>query len=222
MKGVAVPLILHQHPLSSYCWKAKIALYEAGLPFEARLVDFGDPEGRAAFQALSPMGKMPLLEDTDRGRLVPETTVIIEYLQARHAPSAGLIPADAEAALRVRLLDRVFDSYVMDPTSRIVAENFRGGDDPVGVAQADATLARSYGWLERELAGRTWAAGEAFTLADCAAAPALFYADKVAPFRDSHPTLGAYLDRLEARPSFARTLQEAQPVMHMFPGRKAA
>lgn len=215
-------LILHEHPLSSFCWKAKIALYETGLPFETRLVDFGSPEGRAALLALWPLGKMPVLEDTDRGRSIPETSVIIEYLQAFHAPGAGLIPADAEAALRVRMLDRIFDSYVMEPMSRIVAENFRGGEDPVGVAQADATLARSCDWLEGELAGRTWAAGETFTLADCAAAPALYYADKVAPFRASHPTLGAYLGRLEARPSFARTLQEAQPVWHMFPGRKAA
>lgn len=215
-------LILHEHPLSSFCWKAKIALYETGLPFEAKLVAFYEEASRAAHYARWPLGKIPVLEDTARGRLVAETSVIIEYLQTFHAPSAGFIPADPEAALRVRLLDRVFDSYVMEPMSRIVAENFRGGEDPVGVAQADALLAKSYDWLEGELAGRDWAAGEDFTLADCAAAPSLYYADKVAPFRASHPTLGAYLDRLEARPSFARTLEEAQPVWHMFPGRKAA
>jgi len=215
-------LILHEHPLSSFCWKAKIALYEMALPFEARLLELHDEATRAAHYARWPLGKMPVLEDTDRGRVIPETSVIVEYLQVFHAPDAGLIPADPEAALRVRLLDRVFDSYVMEPMSRIVAENFRGGEDPVGVAQADALLARAYAWLEGELAGRTWAAGETFTLADCAAAPSLFYADKVLPFRASHPTLAGYLDRLLARPSFARTLQEAQPVWHMFPGRKAA
>jgi len=215
-------LILHEHPLSSYCWKAKVALYETGLPFETQLVAPYDEASRAAHYARWPLGKMPVLEDTDRGRIVPETSVIIEYLQVFHAPSAGLIPAYPEAALRVRTLDRVFDSYVMEPMSRVVAENFRGGEDPVGVAQADALLAKAYGWLEGELAGRAWAAGEEFTLADCAAAPALYYADKVLPFRATHPTLGAYLDRLEARPSFARTLEEAQPVWHMFPGRKAA
>jgi len=215
-------LILHEHPLSSFCWKAKTALYEMGVPFEARLVQPYNEQSWAAHLARWPIGKMPVLEDTGRGRVIPETSVIVEYVQAFHAPSAGMIPAEPEAALRVRLLDRVFDSYVMEPMSRIVAENFRGGEDPVGVAQADALLAKSYDWLEGELAGRTWAAGEAFTLADCAAAPSLFYADKVLPFRASHPTLGAYLDRLEARPSFARVLEEAQPVWHMFPGRKAA
>ncbi len=215
-------LILHEHPLSSYCWKAKIALRETGLPFETRLVAPYEPQVWAEHVARWPLGKMPVLEDTGRDRIVPETTVIIEYLQLFHAPAAGFIPADPEAALKVRLLDRVFDSYVMEPTSRIVAENFRGGEDPVGVAQADAALVKSYDWLEGELAGRTWAAGETFTLADCAAAPALYYADKVAPFRASHPTLGAYLGRLEARPSVARTLEDAQPVWHMFPGRKAA
>jgi Glutathione S-transferase len=215
-------LILHEHPLSSYCWKAKVALREAGMPFETRRVEPQDEASRAAHLARWPLGKMPVLEDAARGRFIPETSIIIEYVQAFHAPGAGLIPADPEAALRVRLLDRVFDSYVMEPMSRIVAENFRGGEDPVGVAQADAALARSYDWLETELAGRAWAAGETFTLADCAAAPSLFYADKVLPFRASHPTLGAYLDRLQARPSFARTLEEAQPVWHMFPGRKAA
>jgi glutathione S-transferase len=215
-------LILHEHPLSSYCWKAKVALYETGVAFETRLVELYDEASRAAHFARWPLGKMPVLEDPARGRFVAETSVIVEYLQAYHAPEAGLIPADVEAALRVRLLDRVFDNYVMEPMSRVVAENFRGGDDPVGVAQADATLAKAYGWLEQELAGRAWAAGEAFTLADCAAAPSLYYADKVAPFRASHPTLGAYLGRLEARPSFARTLEQAQPVWHMFPGRKAA
>jgi glutathione S-transferase len=215
-------LILHEHPLSSYCWKAKVALYETGLPFEAQLVAPYDEASRAAHYARWPLGKMPVLEDTDRGRIVPETSVIVEYLQVFHAPSAGLIPADPEAALRVRMLDRVFDNYVMEPMSRIVAENFRGGEDPVGVAQADALLVKAYDWLEGELAGRAWAAGEGFTLADCAAAPALYYADKVLPFRADYPTLGAYLGRLEARPSFARTLEEAQPVWHMFPGRKAA
>jgi glutathione S-transferase len=215
-------LILHQHPLSSFCWKVKVAFYEMETPFEARLLELHDAASRAAHYARWPIGKMPVLEDTATGKVVAETSIIIEYVQARYAPRAGLIPAELEAALSVRLLDRVFDSYVMEPMSRIVAENFRGGEDPVGVAAADALLARSYDYLEAELAGRRWATGDDFTLADCAAAPSLFYADKVAPFRASHPTLGAYLERLEARPSFARTLHEAQPVWHMFPGRKAA
>jgi glutathione S-transferase len=216
-------LILHQHPLASFCWKVSFALYEAGTPFESRLVDLGDEASRAAFLALWPLGKMPVLEDTARGQAVPETTVILEYLQAFYPPREPQIPTDPDLALRVRRLDRVFDLYVQTPMQRIVAENFRPEDarDPFGVAEADAQLAKSYDHLEGELAGRAWAAGDAFSLADCAAAPALFYAGKVAPFAASHPTLGAYYDRLEARPAFQRVLAEAQPYMHMFPGRAA-
>ena len=215
-------LILHEHPLSSFCWKAKIALYESGLPFETRMANPGSEAGRAALAALWPIGKMPVLEDTARRRVIPETSIIVEYIQAFHAPSAGLIPSDPDAMIRARLLDRVFDNYLNTQVGRIVAENFRGGEDPVGVAEADRLLTRSYAYLEAELAGRAWAAGDDFTLADCAAAPALFYAEKVLPFRDSHPTLRAYYDRLEARPSFVRAVEEAQPFMHLFPGRKAA
>jgi glutathione S-transferase len=216
-----MPLILHQHPLASFCWKVTTALYETGTPFESQMVDLGDEVSRAAFFALWPMGKMPVLEDTERGAVVPETTVIVEYLQTFHPHGAALIPADPDAAWRVRLLDRVFDNYVQAPMQRIVAENFRGptARDPAGVAEADALLARSYDYLERELGGRAWAAGDAFTLADCAAAPALYYAGKVLPFADSHPALAAYYRRLAARPSFVRVLAEAEPFMPMFPGR---
>jgi glutathione S-transferase len=119
-------LILHEHPLSSYCWKAKVGLYETGLPFETQLVAPYEEASRAAHYARWPIGKMPVLEDTGRGRIVPETSVIIEYVQTFHAPNAGLIPADPDAALQVRMLDRVFDGYVMEPMSRVVAENFRG------------------------------------------------------------------------------------------------
>jgi glutathione S-transferase len=214
-------LIFHEHPLSSFCWKAKIALYEIGAAFDARLVDLTEAESRAAFFALWPIGKMPVLEDAGRGAIIPETSVIIEYLQAFHAPPGALISEDPTVAVRARLLDRVFDLYVNVPMGRIVAENFRGGADPVGVAEADALLARTYDYLETELSGRRWAAGDDFGLADCAAAPALFYADKVLPYRADHPALAAYYDRLAMRPSFVRTLEEAQPYMHFFPGRAA-
>lgn len=214
-------LILHQHPLASFCWKVTLGLYETGTPFEARLLDFSDPQARDAFFARWPIGKIPLLEDTGRGVVVPETTVILEYVQSFHPHGAPLIPADPEAALKVRMLDRVFDNYVQVPMQRIIAENFRGpGDrDPFGVAEADAALAKAYDYLEGELAGRTWAAGDAFSLADCAAAPALFYAGDVLPFAETHPALSAYYDRLKARPAFARVLAEAQPYMQMYPGR---
>lgn len=212
-------LTLHMHPLSSYCWKVLIALYENATPFEARLVDFSDPEGIAAFRALWPTTKMPLLCDAARDRTVPETSIIIEYLQAAYPGPVRFIPDDPEAALRTRLMDRLFDLYVMTPMQAIVGDRIRPVDakDPYGVAQARAQLAMAYGLLEGELAGRTWAAGEDFGLADCAAAPALFYANKVAPLTDSHPKVSAYLDRLLARPSFARVLQEAEPYFAMFP-----
>ncbi|MEJ2818612.1 glutathione S-transferase family protein [Caulobacter sp. CCG-8] len=212
-------LTLHMHPLSSYCWKVLIALYENATPFEARLVDFSDPEGIAAFRALWPTTKMPLLCDAARDRTVPETSIIIEYLQAAYPGPVRFIPDDPEAALRTRLMDRLFDLYVMTPMQAIVGDRIRPADakDPYGVIQARAQLAMAYGLLEGELAGRTWAAGEDFGLADCAAAPALFYANKVAPLTDSHPKLSAYLDRLLARPSFARVLQEAEPYFAMFP-----
>ncbi|TCS16024.1 glutathione S-transferase family protein [Caulobacter sp. BK020] len=212
-------LTLHMHPLASYCWKVLIALYENDTPFEAHLVDLSDPQVVAAFKTLWPTAKMPLLVDKARDRIVPETSIIIEYLQTAYPGPVRFIPDDAEAALRARLLDRLFDNYVQEPMQKIVADRIRPADakDPHGVAHARAQLAVAYNLLEDQLAGRTWAAGEAFSLADCAAAPALFYADKVAPLGETHPTVSAYLDRLRARPSFARVLQEAEPYFAMFP-----
>jgi glutathione S-transferase len=212
-------LTLHMHPLASYCWKVLIALYENDTPFEARLVDLGDPETAAAFKALWPTAKMPLLRDEARDRTVPETSIIIEYLQTAYPGPVTFIPDEPEAALRVRLLDRLFDLYVQNTMQAIVGDRIRPADakDPYGVAHARSQLAMAYDLLETELAGRIWAAGEAFSLADCAAAPALFYANKVAPLDGSHPNVSAYLDRLLARPSFVRVLQEAEPYFAMFP-----
>jgi glutathione S-transferase len=213
-------LTLHMHPLSSYCWKVLIALYENDTPFEARVLDLSDPAVVAAFKALWPTTKMPLLCDAARDRTVPETSIIIEYLQATYPGPVRFIPDDPDAALRVRLMDRLLDLYVMTPMQAIVADRIRPAGvakDPHGVAQARAQLAMAYDMLEAELAGRTWAAGEMFGLADCAAAPALFYANKVAPLTQAHPRTSAYLDRLLTRPSFARVLQEAEPYFAMFP-----
>jgi glutathione S-transferase len=214
-----MPLTLHMHPLASYCWKVLIALYENDTPFEARLVDLGDPAAAAAFRALWPTGKMPVLRDEARDRTVAETSIIIEYLQSAYPGPVRFIPADPEAALRVRLLDRVFDLYVQEPMQKIVGDRLRpaGAQDPHGVAHARSQLAMAYDLLDAELAGRTWAAGEVFSLADCAAAPALFYADKVAPLGQAHPILSAYLRRLMVRPSFSRVVDEAQPYFAMFP-----
>jgi glutathione S-transferase len=214
-----VALILWSHPFSSFCQKALIALYETGLPFVARLVDFGDPASADAFRALWPLAKMPVLVDEERKLTLPESTIVIEHLH-RLAPAAGLIPSDPESALMVRLLDRIFDHYIEHPMQKIVGDRLRppGREDAFGVADAHAQLRVTYGVLEGELAdGRHWAASEAFTLADCAAAPGLFYADLVEPFRHGWPKLTAYFDRLTRRPSFARVLREAEPFLPLFP-----
>ncbi len=209
-------LRLHAHPLASYCWKVLIALYETGTPFESALVDLGDPDGRAAFLALSPMGKMPALED--EGRVVLESSIIIEYLDQRFPGPRPLLPA-GDGALDVRFWDRFFDLYVQEPMQRIVADRLRpeANRDPLGVEQARGVLATACGVVEDRMGGRTWAVGDDFTLADCAAAPALFYADQVQPLAERWPVTAAYLQRLSQRPSVARVLAEAEPYFQMFP-----
>jgi glutathione S-transferase len=212
-------LILHAHPLSSYCWKALIALHEKQLDFEFRLLDLGDPDARAAFAALWPIAKMPVLEDSGRGVVVPETSIIIDYLDAHHPGAIRLVPEEADAARDVRLWDRIFDLYVQGPMQRIVGDRLRPEDkrDAFGVEEARAALATALNLVDREAAGKTWARGEAFTLADCAAVPALFYADKVMPLARTWPEALALLERLKARPSVARVLVEAEPWFKYFP-----
>ena len=212
-------LILHAHPLSSYCWKVLIALYEKGIDFEFRQVDLGDPDSRAALAALWPMAKMPVLEDRTRGIAVPETSIIIDYLDAYHQGAIRLIPEALDAARDVRLWDRIFDLYVQTPMQRIVADRLRPQDrrDAFGVEEARGALATALDMIEREVAGKAWARGDAFTLADCAAVPALFYADKVMPFEGTWPETLALLGRLKARPSVARVLAEAEPWFQYFP-----
>ena len=213
-----MPLKLYAHPLSSYCWKALIALYEKGTPFSLELVDFGDPESAGAFRALWPLAKMPVLVDED-GTVVVESSIVVEHLDLHHPGPVRLVPEDAKTALEVRKLDRLFDAYVMTPMQQIIGDRLRPADahDPHGVAASRGLLDSFYAWLEGELAGRTWAAGDAFTLADCSAAPSLHYADRVQPFRNTHPVLAAYLARLEARPSFGRVRAEAEPYAHFYP-----
>ncbi|WP_420145953.1 glutathione S-transferase family protein [Sphingobium sp.] len=210
-------MILYYHPLSSYCWKVLIAFHENGVSFTAKMLE--DGAAAAEWQALWPIGKFPVLHDPARNATVGEAGIIIEYL-AQHEPGTfHPFPADPDAALDVRLMDRLFDNYVMTPMQALVADRLRpeGQRDPYGVAQARDMLGKAYAMLERRMAGRTWAAGDSFTLADCAAAPALFYADRIVPLGDGHPILSAYLKRLEARPSFARVLKDKQPWWHMFP-----
>jgi glutathione S-transferase len=212
-------LRLHYHPLSSFCWKVLIPLYENGTPFEPVFVDLGDEASRAAFLKVWPMGKFPVLEDTDRGEIVPESTIIIDYLD-RYLPGAvRFTPADPDLAWRVRLWDRFFDLRVHEQMQRVVADRNRRTDqkDPFGVADARRQLANAYCVLESEAVSRTWFSGDAFGLADCAATPALYYANRVQPFGPEHPALKAYLDRLMARPSFVRVFEEAGPYLHYFP-----
>jgi glutathione S-transferase len=209
-------LTLHMHPLSSYCHKVLIALYELEAPFEPAFLDFGNEAAREAFFRLWPIGKMPVLEDRAAGVVLPETSVIIDYLNRRFG--GDLIPADPDAALDVRLQDRFFDLYVHTPMNVFTWDLLRpeGQRDPYGVQQAGELLFKAYDMIEQRMAGREWAAGDRFSLADCAAAPALFYAEGRVPFGD-RPHLRAYLERLKARPSYARTLKEAEPYFHMVP-----
>lgn len=213
-------LTLHFHPLSSYCWKALIGLYELDVPFEKHLVDLSDPAARAAFARLWPLAKFPVLRDDARDRTVPESTIILEYLDRSSTGARRLIPADPERALECRLRDRLYDLYVHHPMQRIVGDRIRpeGQRDPFGVDQARAQLETAYALADEQLRAGPWAMGADFTLADCAAMPALFYANKVAPFAERWRHLGAYLERLKERPSVARVLREAEPYMKMFPG----
>jgi glutathione S-transferase len=213
-------LKLYYHPLASYCWKPLIALYEAEVPCEKQLVDLGNVTERAAFLELTPLGKFPLLHDTARDRLIAESSIVIEYL-ALVAPSAArLFPGSGEGVLEVRARDRFFDFYVMEPMSKIVEDKLRPEHqrDPRGVADARARLDTAYAVAEQFLRVSGWAVGDVFSLADCAAAPSLFYAGKVHPLTAAFPRVRSYLERLTARPSFARVLREAEPYMSMFPG----
>jgi glutathione S-transferase len=207
---------LYAHPFSSYCQKVLIALYENDIPFEFCILA-GDETTSAEHARLWPLKRMPVLLDGER--TVVEASIIIEYLGLRYPGASRLIPEDREAALDVRMLDRFFDNYVMTPMQRIVADHLRAGAvrDPYGVTEARKLLDVAYGWLDDALRGRTWAAGGEFSLADCAAAPALFYADWVHPLGAAQATVLAYRRRLLARPSFARAVEEARPYRPLFP-----
>ncbi|MBU1375985.1 MAG: glutathione S-transferase family protein [Alphaproteobacteria bacterium] len=208
-------LTLHSHPLASFCHKVLIGLYEAEVPFEMRLVNLGDPEARAAFVKISPWGKMPVLRDDARDRTVFETSIILEYLEQHYPGPRPLMPADPEARLEMRLWDRIFDLYVQTPMQAAVAATMRG--EPDQAAASAAALPTAYDQIEARMAGREWVMGDQFTHADCAAAPALFYASVVAPFGEDRPALSAYFERLIARPSVARVLVEARPYFDMYP-----
>jgi len=215
-------LRLHFHPLASFCWKALIALYENDTPFEPHIVDLGNEFENAAFRKIWPIGKFPVLRDEARDRTIPEASIIIEYLDQNYPGKTRLVPTDADLALRTRLHDRFYDLYVHEPMQKIVVDKIRppGQDDPHGVEVARALITTAYDVVEHEMITNTWAMGEAFTLADCAAAPALYYANLVVPLDRRHQNTADYLARLTQRPSFARVLAEAQPYFSMFPGHR--
>ena len=210
-------LQLFGHPFSSYTWKTLIPLYENATPFTFRIVDGDHPENCGELARYSAMGKFPLL--IDGAAKVFEATAVIEHLVAFHPGPVRLIPADPAAAVKTRMLDRVFDNYVMGNMQVLVADAMRPAEhrDPHGVARAKADLDRIYAWLDTELADREWAIGGDFTLADCAAAPSLFYADWAWPIAERFATLKAYRGRLLARPSVARAVDEARPYRPFFP-----
>lgn len=216
-------LTLYMHPLASFCHKALIALYENDTPFHPHLVDLADPEARASFYALWPMGRFPLLRDDARDCLVPESSIIIEYLAQHYPGKVALVPKDADLARETRLRDRFFDLYVNEAMQKVVTDRLRpsGSHDHYGVSEARDRLRTAYDLLEKDMATRTWAMGDSYGMADCSASPALFYANMVIPLDESHPHTAAYLLRLMQRPSFARVLREAQPYLHMVP-REAA
>jgi len=212
-----MPLQLYGHPFSSYCQKVLIALYENAIPFGLQMLAPDHPEATREFERLWPLKRMPIL--VDGGRTVVEATIIVEHLDLHHPGPVRLVSADRKVALDVRMMDRFFDNYVMTPMQKIVGDRLRPADerDPRGVADARALLETAYRWLDATLAERVWAASGAFSLADCAAAPALFYADWAHPIDEALRRVRAYRARLLARPSFARAVDEARPYRKFFP-----
>jgi glutathione S-transferase len=211
-------LKLYMHPLSSYCHKALIAFYENEIPFEIKRVD--EPSVSRELKELWPVARFPVLHDEAREEVIPEASIIIEYLAQHYPGKLKLIPEDPERARQVRLRDRFYDNYMHAALQKYALNGMRPRDkrDPLGIDEALAMFRTTLEMVEVQMAGRTWAAGEEFTMADCAAAPPLFYGNLLlVSFRDTHPTAAAYLDRLMRRPSYARALEEARPYMHLLP-----
>lgn len=212
-------LTLYFHPLSSFCQKVLIALYENETPFQPRIVDLMNEEARGDFLKVWPIGKFPVLRDERRDRTVPESSIVIEYLDQHYPGPTRFVPDDPELARQMRFRDRFYDLHVNVPMQKVVTDKLRpaGKSDPFGVEMAQRQLGTALDMIEADMAGKTWAMGDTFSMADCAAAPALFYADIVAPFGASHPNAAAYLRRLTERPSYARALVQAQPYLALMP-----
>lgn len=207
-------LQLFVHPFSSFSWKALIPLWSNETPFTYRSVDPSDPSGMADLKAVWPLGKFPVLIDGEQ--VIPEATCIIEHLQARHPGTNRWIP-DGDAGRYVRFVDRFFDLHIQGNFQPSVNHAIWPDGEGLAAARGREALVVAYDWLEANLPDAGWAAGDSFTLADCAAAPALFYADWVVPFGDTHPRLTAYRQRLLAHPAVSRAVEEARPYRHYFP-----
>lgn len=208
-------LTLYYHPLASFCHKVLIALYENDTGFERRIIDLGDDADRAELLALWPIGKFPVIRDHTRKRDVAETTIIIEYLERFFPGERPLIPREWEDALQVRLWDRFFDNYLQVPMQQIVSDHMRGAKGDV--SREKATLETAYGMIDQQMASKMWVAGQDFSMADCAAAPALFYTSTLQPFPPKLGPLRAYFDRLMERPSVQRVIEEARPYFPLYP-----
>lgn len=213
-------LTLYFHPLSSFCQKALIALYENGTPFTPQKVDLMDEKENAAFKQLWPVGKFPVLRDEKNGKTIPESTSIIEYLAQHYPGPVELVPKDPDAALTVRAQDRFYDLNVHLLTQKVITDRLRpaGQNDTFGVEHARGLLQTALSIIDKAMAKKTWATGETFTMADCAAAPSLFYTNRaVTPLAGTFDNVAAYLDRLMKRPSYARALKEAEPFLRYVP-----
>jgi glutathione S-transferase len=215
-----MPLTVYLHPLSSFCHKVLIGLYENATPFVPQIVNLGDPVARAEFKKIWPFARFPVLRDEARGRTVPESTTIIEYLAQHYPGPAKLIPDDPQLAAQARAADRFYDLHLHVPMQKVVGDKLRPADrhDPLGVDQAREQMRTALRIANDEMAAQLWAVGDHFSMADCAAAPPLFFINLMMPLADEFPHLSAYLDRLMKRPSYARVLAEAQPYLAMFPG----
>jgi glutathione S-transferase len=212
-------LTLHFHPLASFCWKVLIALYENDIPFTPNKIDLGNPVERAALVELWPIGKFPVLSDSARKQILPESSVIIEHLDRHYPGPTRFIPADPELALQTRLRDRFYDLYVQLPMQKIMGDRLRpeGKKDRHGVEEARAQLRTSYAMIAQQMRGGGWAMGDDFSLADCAALPPLFFGSMAEPFGGDNKAVAAYFERLKARPSVARVMKEAEPYFNMVP-----
>jgi len=214
-----MPLTLYYHPLSSFCHKVLIALYENETPFSGEVLNLQDRQASAQFLDRWPLGKIPVLYDAQRDRTIPETSIIIEYLQQHYPGSKPLLPRDLNEQLETRLWDRFFDLYLQVPMQKIVGDRLRpaGQKDSTGVEDARSVLRTAYGILEKRMANRTWIAGQAFSLAECAAAPALFYSTIVMPLPTQCLQLMQYFERLMERASMQRVIAQARPFFDYFP-----